>query len=224
MQSPCSQPFCSKTYRKQVGAPYLSLVSMSWVRVGDYWGYGDRYPRLVILADSIYQVRGRGGWADACPIAQWAVGKTMAISTLIVAYSGARVGQGDYLRMAMAVAEMRPEVVLAISMGNDLYGRGAIDSWAIAEGLRKLCTVLPDVHFIYGGSAAVWGYSNENYDKKVREVCELLGCQDGSAELFGVATVDSIGHLNVNSVPQLCKATVLWSKKSVKAMLSRARL
>ena len=76
---------------------------MSWVRLGRFWGYGDREPQLVILMDSIVMARGQGGRADATPIIQWMVSKSVC-RTVVVAYPGARVLRGDYMEMARASA------------------------------------------------------------------------------------------------------------------------
>ena len=76
---------------------------MSWVRLGRFWGYGDREPQLVILMDSIVMVRGPRGRADATPIIQWMVSKSVC-RTVVVAYPGARVLRGDYMEMARASA------------------------------------------------------------------------------------------------------------------------
>ena len=73
------------------------------MRLGRFWGYGDREPLLVILTDSIVRVRGPRGRADATPIVQWMVSQCLC-RTVVVGYPGAQVLRGDYMEMARASA------------------------------------------------------------------------------------------------------------------------
>ena len=111
---------------------------------------------------------------------------------------------------------------LVVSMGNDLYGGG--EATAIAGGLKDVLEVLPGGHVVYGGSASVWGYADDTYDKGVKEVCTSLVCPDGSVQLASVRTVDAIGHLHVESVPQLCSAVVQWCVAIRRSWTPMARL
>ena len=121
--------------------------------------------------------------------------------------------------MMWACRELGCSTTLIVSMGNDLYD--GVTPAAVAEGLQQVLDMVENGHTIYGGSAAVWGYPRPGYPrpgslledtwgKDVAEVCSLLNCKTGADELMGIETVDDIGHLHLNSAPQLCKAMIKW--------------
>ena len=126
---------------------------------------------------------------------------------------------------------------MIVSMGNDLYvDEKAIaiadgndrdiseKATAIADGLKRVLASVRNGHVVYGGAAKVWGYTDASYDLGVREVCALLGCPDGALQLHGVRAADTIGHLRVESVPQLCNAVVHWCEAVLRMETPRARL
>ena len=88
---------------------------MSWVRLGRFWGYGDREPQLMILMDSIAMVRGPYGRHDASPIIQWLLSRSLC-RTVVVAYPGAQVLRGDYIEMAQASAYLGAATTLAAAV------------------------------------------------------------------------------------------------------------
>ena len=110
----------------------------------------------------------------------------------------------------------------AIASGKELYVD--LKATAIAEALKGVVGSGQNAHVIYGGSAQVWGYSDACYDRGVRVVCDLLDCRNGAMQLLGVRTADSIGHLHVESVPQLCQAFVQWCKGILPMEIPKARL
>ena len=124
--------------------------------------------------------------------------------------------------MAKASESLGAATTLVVSMGNDLYD--GCEATLIAQGLKEALSVVPDAHVVYGGSASVWGYSKESYGRGVEEICLLLGCPNGAAELLSVRTCDAIGHLHVESVALLCKAVVQWCKTILSSRMTKARL
>ena len=126
---------------------------------------------------------------------------------------------------------------MIVSMGNDLYvDEKKVDiahedlyememkANAIAKGLKDVLATVKNGHIIYGGSGKVWGYSNRSYDHGVQKVCSLLACHDGVPELQGIRTADSIGHLRVECVPQLCAAILRWCQTALRMETPMARL
>ena len=182
---------------------------MFWHRLGRFWGYGDRRPQLIVLTDSILTIKGPLGRRDATPVVQWAL-SMLVCPTIVVAYGGARVKRGDYADMVKACAIFGSVTTLIVSMGNDVYG--GVKATAIADVLKQILATIPNGYVIYGGSASVWGYPEGIYDTEVNKVCELLDCPSGASELANVETVDTIGHLHVKAVPQLCQAFVHWCR------------
>ena len=217
----------SRLLSRQTGRSRLScaILAMPWMRFGRFWGYGDPAPHLLVFTDSILNVRGVRGRADATPMIHWMLSMCIC-PTVIVPHPGARVLRGDYLDMAHATMSLQATTTLIISMGNDLYGR-ACDGGEpsdIADGLRRVLSCVSNGYVIYGGSAAVWGYADTSYDTSVAEVCALLNCDSGANELLGVRTADAIGHLRVESVPQLCTAILHWCRPICYVGAPKARL
>ncbi len=56
------------------------------------------------------------------------------------------------------------------------------------------------------GAARLWKYTDDAYDRYVSEVI------NGAAELSGIRTADTMGHLRVSSVGVLYRAFVKWAK------------
>ena len=111
---------------------------------------------------------------------------------------------------------------IAIAGDNDVYvGKRVI---GIADGLKRVLASVTNGHVVYGGSAKVWGYTDASYDLGVWGVCTLLGCPNGVIQLLGVRTADTIGHLRVESVPQLCNAVVHRCEAALHMETPRARL
>jgi len=182
------------------------LHDMAWRRVCGFWGYGDLHPRLVVVMDSLAIVHGPRGRGDATPVLQWML--SMHVSTVfVIVFSGARVLNGDYLRLVDAAFSLGADHLLVVSMGNDVTD-GATAA-PIARELRRCLDRFTSAKLVYGASATVWGYSNRDYDDTVCCVCSILGCSSGARELHGARLGDSIGHLRVQSVP-LCAAVVSW--------------
>ena len=181
---------------------------MVWRRVGGFWGYGDLHPHLVVVMDSIAIVSGSRGRGDSTPIVQWML--SMQVSkAFVMAYAGARVLRGDYLRLTEAAASLGAKRMLIVSMGNDVTDGASAET--IGAGLRCLLDRFPGSSVVYGASASVWGYTNQSYDDIVLRVCSNLDCISGAQELRGSSISDSIGHLRVESVPLLCDAVISWS-------------
>ena len=191
---------------------------MSWRHVGGFWGYGDVNPRIVVLTDSITNVAGPRGRGDATTVVQWMVSMHVSFA-FVISYAGARVLRGDYLRMAEAGLSLGAQHMLTASMGNDLTDGATAD--AITNGLRHILYRIPVATVVYGASGAVWGYADEAYDVAVCKICADLGCISGADELHGVRTYDRVGHLHVETVPQLCDAIV---RRCLNASRPRSKL
>ena len=86
------------------------------MRLGRFWGYGDREPHLVILTDSIVKVRGPYGRADASPIVYWMLSHCLC-RTVVVGYPGAQVLRGDYTEMARVCSKLGAAKTLVITIG-----------------------------------------------------------------------------------------------------------
>ena len=196
---------------------------MPWQQVGEFWGYGDRSPRFVVLVDSLFQLRSTAGWFDVSMLVYYCLIDALAIPSMVVAMPGARARRGDYRRMDMACQGASVDALLVISMGNDLL-QGCVGVGAVAVELSAIQSMFPCVSMVYGGSASIWGYTNADYDKLVASICARLCCRDGSAELEGVQIGDAIGHLRPASAGQLCDAVVTWARAAMARVPIRARL
>ena len=191
--------------------------------MGDYWGFGHSEPSLCVLADSLFYVRGQAGWLDVIQVLFHVLADMVEPRTMIVAHAGARVLNGDYMNMASECYAFRPDALLVVSMGNDLYRRRA-DAARIAAALLELRRYAPSVTYVYGGSSSVWGFDDPMYDRDVQEVCDALCCSTGERELVGARTFDRVGHLRPSSIGLLCSAVVVWGRSASDSAPIRARL
>ena len=207
----------------EVLSPGLLTAMPSWTRMGEHWGFGHSDPSLCVLVDSLFQIRGQAGWLDVIQVLFHVLADMVEPRTMIVAHEGARVLNGDYMNMASECYAFRPDALLVISMGNDLYQRRA-DATHIAAALLDLRKYAPRVTYVYGGSSSVWGFGDPMYDPAVQEVCDALCCSTGEPELVGAQTFDRIGHLRPSSIGLLCAAVVVWGRRAVGTAPIRARL
>ena len=142
--------------------------------------------------------------------------------------------------------------VVIVSMGRDVHTpqgtrydedprrhavEGARDTYcgttalAIAEELQKALSFFEHGMIVYGASASVWGYYDADvYDEIAETTIDLLqwkgvkNCTDGSIQLVGAQTTDSMGYLHIDALPQLCSAIIYWCKEALSSQAPRARL
>ena len=150
-------------------------------------------------------------------VAQYLCDATRA-SYMIVERPGAVAA--DYPYMAHDVGLYSCRLALVVSMGNDLI-RKDVNPEAIAEQLKEAGAMYCTVRYIYGGSAALWGYGADSYDNVLfydhhfGRVCSLVGGFSGAEELQGAQTADKIGHLRPASMHILCKAFETWVRDAM---------
>ena len=189
---------------------------MKWSKVGRFWGYGDTYPILVAFVDSLCGLRSSRGRVDAAPLIWHCLCDATAASVMVVAYPGARAT--DYAEMARACAYMQAARLLLISMGNDLL-RAPVNVDAIATHLLQAGAVFPRTDYVFGGSAKLWGYSDDAYDRHVADVCSIVGGINGAVELSGIRTADRTGHLRPICSGIHCRAFATWASPSRQSKL-----
>jgi len=181
-----------------------------------------RYDGIIVM-DSFGIIRGNRHWTQYIAEILYVVYQKTNMHCLAVVCGGASFGKGSYIDMLSVICNVfkKPEVMVWISMGNDVYPVqdpiSDISSLCLSiQDFMKLAhDWVPEQRLVFGCSSSTWGWhAHFNatvchlYDQRCAIVSRAImnngfSSITGSGIFEGVILTDRIGHVHADSMPVL---------------------
>jgi len=181
-----------------------------------------RYDGIIVM-DSFGHIRGIRNWTQYIAEILYVLYQNTNMHCLAVVCGGASFGKGSYLDMLTVIRNVfkKPEFMVWISMGNDVYPvQDPINDisslcLSIQDFMKLAHDWVPEQRLVFGCSSSTWGWHAHFsatvchlYDQRCAIVSRAImnsgfSSITGSGIFEGVILTDRIGHVHADSMPVL---------------------